>query len=261
MHDDAVRKGQRVLIVDDLLATGGTAKATLDLVTQLGGHVHALAFLIELVGAQRTASAWPARLSHRPQVPDGTTLILLLSAAIVVAAVLIGAAQIVREMRAAREQAAHSRGLAIVQLFAPALAAVQDDPRALLVWQPLARAVRQLFPLESAAIDRASGGAFPFGREMMTAAHARWTSDWLAWERTHDTEYKLKAAVAAGGARGGRRRDGRARPARSARAREAGALPAPLRGIHARRQGAPDAGDHGNRDASGASPVTTARNR
>ena len=49
MHADAVRKGQRVLIVDDLLATGGTAKATLDLVTQLGGQVHALAFLIELV--------------------------------------------------------------------------------------------------------------------------------------------------------------------------------------------------------------------
>ena len=49
IHDDAVRRGQRVLIVDDLLATGGTARATLDLVTQLGGHVHALAFLIELV--------------------------------------------------------------------------------------------------------------------------------------------------------------------------------------------------------------------
>jgi hypothetical protein len=122
-------------------------------------------------------------------------LVLFLSAAIVVAAVLIGAAQIVREMRATREQAAHSRGLAIVQLFAPALAAVQDDPRALLVWQPLARAVRQLYPLESAAIDRASGGAFPFGREMMAAAHARWTSDWLSWERTHDADYKLKAAV------------------------------------------------------------------
>ena len=50
MHDDAVTKGQRVLIVDDLLATGGTAKATLDLVTGLGGKVHAFAFLIELVG-------------------------------------------------------------------------------------------------------------------------------------------------------------------------------------------------------------------
>jgi len=49
MHADAVRGGQRVLIVDDLLATGGTARATRDLVTQLGGTVHALAFLIELV--------------------------------------------------------------------------------------------------------------------------------------------------------------------------------------------------------------------
>ena len=49
MHHDGIVKGQRVLIVDDLLATGGTARATLDLVTQLGGEVHALAFLIELV--------------------------------------------------------------------------------------------------------------------------------------------------------------------------------------------------------------------
>jgi adenine phosphoribosyltransferase len=50
MHADAIRSGQRVLIVDDLLATGGTARATLDLVQELGGHVHGLAFLIELVG-------------------------------------------------------------------------------------------------------------------------------------------------------------------------------------------------------------------
>jgi adenine phosphoribosyltransferase len=49
IHDDAVRKGQRVLIVDDLLATGGTACATTGLVKRLGGQVHALAFLIELV--------------------------------------------------------------------------------------------------------------------------------------------------------------------------------------------------------------------
>lgn len=50
IHDDAVKAGQRVLIVDDLLATGGTAKAAADLVGRLGGQVHALAFLIELVG-------------------------------------------------------------------------------------------------------------------------------------------------------------------------------------------------------------------
>ncbi len=49
MHADAVRGGQRVLIVDDLLATGGTARATTDLVKRLGGTVHGLAFLIELV--------------------------------------------------------------------------------------------------------------------------------------------------------------------------------------------------------------------
>jgi adenine phosphoribosyltransferase len=56
IHDDAIGRGQRVLIVDDLLATGGTAKATTELVKQLGGQVHALAFLIELValnGRQR----------------------------------------------------------------------------------------------------------------------------------------------------------------------------------------------------------------
>jgi adenine phosphoribosyltransferase len=52
IHDDAVRKGQRVLIVDDLLATGGTARATTQLVKQLGGEVHALAFLIELVALE-----------------------------------------------------------------------------------------------------------------------------------------------------------------------------------------------------------------
>ena len=49
IHHDAVSEGQRVLIVDDLLATGGTARATTDLVKRLGGTVHALAFLIELV--------------------------------------------------------------------------------------------------------------------------------------------------------------------------------------------------------------------
>ena len=49
MHSDAIEKGQTVLIVDDLLATGGTARATVDLVRQLGGQVHGVAFLIELV--------------------------------------------------------------------------------------------------------------------------------------------------------------------------------------------------------------------
>jgi adenine phosphoribosyltransferase len=49
IHSDAIEPGSRVLIVDDLLATGGTARATVDLVRQLGGTVLGVAFLIELV--------------------------------------------------------------------------------------------------------------------------------------------------------------------------------------------------------------------
>jgi adenine phosphoribosyltransferase len=48
IHEDAVVPGQRVLIVDDVLATGGTAAAAAALVKGLGGHLHALSFLIEL---------------------------------------------------------------------------------------------------------------------------------------------------------------------------------------------------------------------
>jgi len=50
MHADAVVKGARVVIVDDLLATGGTAAATVRLVEQLGARVTGVAFVIELEG-------------------------------------------------------------------------------------------------------------------------------------------------------------------------------------------------------------------
>lgn len=49
LHKDSIKPGQKVLIIDDLLATGGTVKATIKLVEQLGGIVCGLAFLIELV--------------------------------------------------------------------------------------------------------------------------------------------------------------------------------------------------------------------
>ncbi len=48
LHEDAIKPGQRVLVVDDLLATGGTVSATIHLVEQLGGEVAAVAFLVEL---------------------------------------------------------------------------------------------------------------------------------------------------------------------------------------------------------------------
>ena len=48
MHTDAITKGQKVVIVDDLLATGGTTKAMIDLIEKMGGEVVKIVFLIEL---------------------------------------------------------------------------------------------------------------------------------------------------------------------------------------------------------------------
>ena len=59
LHRDAVQPGQRVLVVDDLLATGGTAAAAVDLITQLGGQVIGMSFLVELRELNGRA-----RLSH-----------------------------------------------------------------------------------------------------------------------------------------------------------------------------------------------------
>jgi adenine phosphoribosyltransferase len=55
MHADSIVAGQRVLIVDDLLATGGTMKACCDMVSQLGGTVAGIAVLIELAGLKGRA--------------------------------------------------------------------------------------------------------------------------------------------------------------------------------------------------------------
>jgi adenine phosphoribosyltransferase len=48
VHRDAIQPGQRVLIVDDLLATGGTVLGTIELVQRLGGEIAGLSFLVEL---------------------------------------------------------------------------------------------------------------------------------------------------------------------------------------------------------------------
>ena len=48
IHEDAIKKGQKILLIDDLLATGGTMKASIELVEKLGGVIVGLGFLVEL---------------------------------------------------------------------------------------------------------------------------------------------------------------------------------------------------------------------
>lgn len=97
--------------------------------------------------------------------------------------------------RTADEAARRLRRVQLLALFAPGVASAVADPRAILAWQPLAAAARKLFPEDFADLDRAAGASFPFSDEQIQAAHARWSAEWLAWERTHDAEYKLKAAA------------------------------------------------------------------
>jgi hypothetical protein len=83
----------------------------------------------------------------------------------------------------------------LLQTFGPAQVAVQQDPRQLLVWYPLAEASRTLYPEAFAAIDAATGGRFPFSRDTIERAHAKVSTEWLGWERAHDEEYRLKGAA------------------------------------------------------------------
>jgi hypothetical protein len=82
----------------------------------------------------------------------------------------------------------------LVATFAPSVAAVQRDPKQLLAWYPVVQTSRTLFPDAFKELDRGAGGSFPFSKEQLQAAHARCTSDWLAWEHANEAEFALKTA-------------------------------------------------------------------
>jgi hypothetical protein len=121
---------------------------------------------------------------------------VIVVAILVLAAVTYWSAQrIVAELKATRDAAFRARTATMVQLFAPGAREAARDPRALLEWYPLAKIARAADPDVFASLDRAAQTTFPLNQEQVQAAHAQWTADWLAWERTHDAEYKLKAAA------------------------------------------------------------------
>ena len=118
---------------------------------------------------------------------DGVFFALFVAAAVVLAGAIVA-----RELAAFRHQETQHR---VLDLFAHALTTAPDDPPRLLAWYRLAQTARALYPDAFKAIDAAQGARFPFTRKHVQAAHARWTAQWLAWERTHDAECKLKAAA------------------------------------------------------------------
>src|SRR4051812_50012894 len=78
------------------------------------------------------------------------------------------------DVRASRGGGANDDRLAaLLALFAPALVSAQQDPRAFLVWQPIARTARRLFPSEFARLDDAAGTTFPFFSAQIGAAAAQ----------------------------------------------------------------------------------------
>ena len=81
---------------------------------------------------------------------------IFLAAIIVAVAIVVSGGRIVTGLKAAAgEERRRARQLSIAALFAPALSQVQDDPKALLAWQPLAKTLRVQFPQEFAALDTA----------------------------------------------------------------------------------------------------------
>ncbi|MBI4475699.1 MAG: hypothetical protein HY654_00915 [Acidobacteria bacterium] len=113
-------------------------------------------------------------------------LILLVLVVLTIAVLSAG-----RELRQRREDAI---ALELLRVFGPLRETVQQQPKELLAWYPLGRAIRRLWPDACRRLDESTGTTFPFTREHVDAAHARWTASWLAWERNHDAEFKLKAA-------------------------------------------------------------------
>ncbi len=90
----------------------------------------------------------------------------------------------------------HRERLAMDLLTRMAPVVARAEPRELLAWRGAARAVRELYPEIVADLEQASGERFPFTPALVEGCLARWSAEWLAWERQHDTDYKVRVRTA-----------------------------------------------------------------
>ena len=118
-------------------------------------------------------------------------LIELVVLAGVLAAIGFGAVE--RHRRAQRRE--HSERIVALLLTTMAPAVARAEPRELLAWRSAANGIRELFPEQVETIEARTGNRFPFPRALIEDAHARWTADWLAWERQHDIECRERVAA------------------------------------------------------------------
>ena len=107
--------------------------------------------------------------------------------------VLVVLAVAERARRERRRQ--HREQLAALLLTSVGPSVARADGRELLGWRSVATALREVLPDAVRTIERGTGQPFPFPREVIDDAHARWTADWLAWERAHDIRFRQRASA------------------------------------------------------------------
>ncbi len=82
--------------------------------------------------------------------------------------------------------------LDLLAILGPACERAHADPRALVAWCSVAAAARRAFPVAFAILEHGSDTRFPFSPADLEAAHARWSTEWLDWERRQDAEHRAR---------------------------------------------------------------------
>ena len=106
---------------------------------------------------------------------------------------VVGLAMTIYERRVRKQE--HNDQLMVVLLTGAAAAVGRAEPRELLAWHATADVVKRIFPEVIADIESKGGESFPIPRKVLEDTHAKWTAEWLAWERQHDADFRKRTSV------------------------------------------------------------------